>query len=123
MLNDEENYTRAVISNVLFERNDGMTRSTTSKNNNDTVTVYIGRQSKEITGKEFTSDNEFTKLNDEGKKSTYTYRKGDYIAEGNIELGDVTFNEFKQGNQLLYEITSVGDFRFGGLANIKIGAK
>lgn len=118
---EDEEYNRAVLQPVLFILDENTGRNKLGLTNADTVTVYIPSSAVDLLGKQYVEPAVYNQMID--KSGVYTFRKGDLVALGDIDLGSKTINEFKNTEENLYEITGRTDYRFGGLPNIVLSAK
>lgn len=118
----EESIQRTVVSGVLFVRDLSTGRNKLGLTDDDVVNVYIPRSAKADNGKQYVPAWEFDRLGD-GVSSAYTLRKGDHVGYGDISLGDMSVNEFKNRYGNLYEIASVSDYNYGRLQHIRVIAK
>lgn len=123
-IQDEENgerVQRTVLKNVLFMTQNGTGRNSYGLNDADTVTVYIPR-SVNADGSKFIDPFEFEKLGDSEASGYYTFKKGDYIAFGDVVLTG-TPDEFKNETGNLYEVTAFKNYNYGRLQHIKVVAQ
>ena len=118
---EDEEYNRAVLQPALFILDENTGRNKLGLTNADTVTVYIPSSAVDLLGKQYVEPAVYNQMPD--KSGVYTFRKGDLVALGDIDLGSKTINEFKNTKENLYEITGRTDYRFGGLPNIVLSAK
>lgn len=118
---EDEEYNRAVLQPALFILDENTGRNKLGLTNADTVTVYIPSSAVDLLGKQYVEPAVYNQMVD--KSGVYTFRKGDLVALGDIDLGSKTINEFKNTEENLYEITGRTDYRFGGLPNIVLSAK
>lgn len=118
---EDEEYNRAVLQPALFILDENTGRNKLGLTNADTVTVYIPSSAVDLLGKQYVEPAAYNQMTD--KSGVYTFRKGDLVALGDIDLGSKTINEFKNTEENLYEITGRTDYRFGGLPNIVLSAK
>lgn len=118
---EDEEYNRSVLQPALFILDENTGRNKLGLTNADTVTVYIPSSAVDLLGKQYVEPAVYNQMVD--KSGVYTFRKGDLVALGDIDLGSKTINEFKNTEENLYEITGRTDYRFGGLPNVVLAAK
>ncbi len=118
---DTETYAKALVSNVLFVKDENTARNKLGLANADTVTVYVPQDCREASGKMLVDAAMYEQLQD--KSSSYCYRKGDYICFGDVSLDNLSINELKNITENVFEITGLADYRFGGLPNLVVSAK
>lgn len=114
-------YNKSLLDGVLFVKDAGAGRNKLDLNNEDTVSTYIPNTVNSF-GKEYIVDKEY-ETNPAIRGSSYTFAKGDFIGFGDISLDDLSITEYKNKHGNLFEVTSISDFRFGGLPSLVITAK
>lgn len=123
ILNTEDGdvITKAVIDTALFVKREGTSRNKLGLADADAVVVTIPRARVIESG--YLNPFEFDQLTEETAQGKFTFKKGDYIAFGDVDLGGLDVDEFKNRYGNLYDITGVSDFNYGRLAHFRITAK
>ena len=107
---------------VHLEKTNQVAVSGSNLINQDVVSVYYGIKNRSKASRELISEVDFTANPlDEG---TFTFRKGDFIIQGDIQVLSVEeLNTRKQKCGDVYEIISVAQHTFGNLPNIQLTCK
>lgn len=107
------------VSQVHIEKVNQQVLNGVQISDNDSLVVYFSTKKSKAT-RLMVSANEFTA---HPEADTYSFRKGDYIAVGDVNI--TSFTELNEGKQKLgniYEISSVAEYLFGHLSNIQVTA-
>lgn len=106
---------------VHVEKTNQVALSGSNLINQDIVSVYYGTK-RSKSSRELISEADFTA--DPTDVGTFTFRKGDYVINGDIQVLSVEdLNTRKQKCGDVYEIISVAQYTFGNLPNIQLTCK
>lgn len=118
---DEEIITRTVVRGVLMINDENTARNKLGLVDADTVQIYV--PFKAFSTSDYVDPFKYAELNKKQLNRYYTFSKGDYVAFGDVSLGSLTPNEFKNKYGNLYEITGVSDYKYGRLKHKYVSAR
>ena len=118
----EDVVTPVVIKGVFFLKDENTERNKLGLVDADIVSVCVPSSAK-TDGAKYSDPYIYDKLDEEFLKDFYTFKKGDFIAFGEVSLEGRSFNEFKNEFGNIYEITGVSDYNYGGLKHFGLKAK
>lgn len=110
-----------VVKCASFELDENTIRNRVGLANADTVNCYVNKPAR--SDNVYVSPYDYALMELEVAKKHFTFRKGDMIAKGVVDIGEMSINEFKNRYGNLYVITGVSDFDFGRVSHYLICAK
>lgn len=119
--NSSDYYRKTVIENCLWVKDENTARNRYGLTNADSITVYV-RAEVPFT-KTLVEGIQYPNLPEDEQANCFAFRKGDFIAFGDVGEDGLDINQFKNKTGEIYQITGLATFNFGGIPSYTIAAK